>query len=469
MPRLSLYRPQKGNDYKFIDRTASEMFQVGGTDLYLHKYLGPENPSDENATADQPQYDAVKETNIQDLLLLENRDRKYDPSIYKLRGVYNVADLDFNLSQFGLFIDNDVVYMTVHINDFIRSVGRKPLSGDVIELPHVKDEFALNDFDVSLPRYFVISDVGRAAEGFSPTWYPHLYRLKLTKIMDSQQYKDIFDQKVVDPVTGEETDTTLSDILSTYNKSIEINDAVIAQADADTNTAYNGTGMPEGKSGYETRQFYTLTVDQYGKPLLKTADETDIDASNNAFDVSRIAERPKRTGYQGYLVGDGVPDNGVEFGHGVTFPENPYDGDFWLRTDFFPNRLFRYDGTRWVKYEDAVRHTLTNTDTRQTQKTSFINNDNATGVNMIASEVVKMSSTTNEIQTTHPFVTGMYATGIIGESVVRLEVTSGNGGLAKVTFPETINIGAQVQWKLYTASIKQRVAISKAIKPRADL
>jgi len=460
MPRLSLYRPQKGNDYKFIDRTASEMFQVGGTDLYLHKYLGPENPSDENATADQPQYDAVKETNIQDLLLLENRDRKYDPSIYKLRGVYNVADLDFNLSQFGLFIDNDVVYMTVHINDFIQAVGRKPLSGDVIELPHVKDEFALNDFDVSLPRYFVISDIGRAAEGFSPTWYPHLYRLKLTKIMDSQQYKDIFNQKIVDPVTGEETDTTLSDILSTYNKSIEINDAVIAQAEANS-----------PKSGYETQQFYTLTVDQYGKPALFTVDDasTPPDASSTSLDVSRIADRPKRTGYQGYLVGDGIPDNGVDFGHGVTFPDSPFEGDFWLRTDFFPNRLFRYDGARWIKYEDSVRHTLSNTNTRQTLKTSFINNDNATGVNMIASEVVRMSSTTNQIQTTYSYTADMYATGIIGESVVKLDVTNGVGGKAIVTFPETINQGAQVQWKLYSNSIKQRVAVSKAVKPRADL
>jgi hypothetical protein len=40
MPRLSLYRPEKGNDYKFIDKTAWEMFQVGGTDVLVHKYIG---------------------------------------------------------------------------------------------------------------------------------------------------------------------------------------------------------------------------------------------------------------------------------------------------------------------------------------------------------------------------------------------------------------------------------------------
>ena len=135
------------------------MFQVGGADIYVHKYLGPKNPSDENATAAQPQYDFLSETNIQDLLFLENRDRVYDPSIYRMRAVYNVQDLDFNLSQFGLFIDNDTLYMTTHINDFIRTVGRKPLSGDVIEIPNLKDEFALNNADVSLPRYYVISDV----------------------------------------------------------------------------------------------------------------------------------------------------------------------------------------------------------------------------------------------------------------------------------------------------------------------
>ena len=345
------------------------MFQVGGTDIYLHKYLGPKNPSQADATADQPLYTdgdgnpIVKETNIQDLLFLENRDRTYDSSIYTLRGIYNVADIDFNLSQFGLFIDQDTVFMTVHINDFIQSIGRKPLAGDVIELPHLRDEFALNDFDVALPRYFVIDEVGRAAEGFSRTWYPHLYRLKLKKIVDSQQYKEIFDQKIVNPVTGVETATSLRDVLSTYNKQLSINDAILAQAEADA-----------PKSGYETRQFYTLAVDDKGNPALRTADETDIDASSLTLDASEESQKPKRSGYTGYLLGDGVPPNGADFGFGIQFPSNAIKDDYFLRNDMMPNRLFRYDGRRWIKVEDAVRHTLSNTDTRNTQRTGFINN-----------------------------------------------------------------------------------------------
>ena len=373
MPRLSLFKPEKGNDYKFIDRQISEMFAIGGTDLYLHKYLGA-NTDEANATADQPHYDTLKETNIQDLLFLENRDRKYDSSIYRVRGIYNVQNLDFNLSQFGLFIDNDTIFMTVHINDWIKHVGRKPLSGDVFEMPHLKDEFALNDYTMALPRYFVIEDVSRASEGFSITWWPHLYRIKLKKVTDSQQYADILNQPAID-ANGDPTDQTLRDILSTKAKELEINDAILAQAEADAPL-----------SGYQTQQFFTLAVDPTtGKPTLQTADQTAIDASTMGPDASVIHGRAVRSGYTGYLLGDGVPANGVEFGHGIQFPSTAYTNDYFLRTDFMPNRLFRYDGTRWVKTEDAVRMTMTNNDSRKTQKTGFINN---TTTNNIAGEQV---------------------------------------------------------------------------------
>ena len=49
-------------------------------------------------------------------------------------------------------------------------------------------------------------------------------------------------------------------------------------------------------------------------------------------------------------------------------------GDYFLRTDMIPNRLFRYSGTRWIKVEDNVRMTMTQTDTRNTQKAGFVNN-----------------------------------------------------------------------------------------------
>ena len=64
IPRLSLYKPERGNDYHFLDKQIQEMFTIGGTDINIHKFLGAVNPDEGEGTADQPTYDAVKETNL---------------------------------------------------------------------------------------------------------------------------------------------------------------------------------------------------------------------------------------------------------------------------------------------------------------------------------------------------------------------------------------------------------------------
>ena len=364
MPRLSLYKPEKGNDYTFLDKTVVEMFTVGGTDVFVHKYLGPNNPSEEEATASQPRYNAIKETNIQDMLFLENRDRKYDSSIYRMRGIYNVQDIDFDMSQFGLFLQNDTLFMTMPITQSVKILGRKVMPGDVFELPHLKDEYALNDYRVALKRFYVVEDVARAAEGFSPTWYPHLYRIKLKQIVDSQEFKEILDLPA-----EEGSSNTLRDVLSTYEKEMQINNAVLAQAEADA-----------PKSGYDIAHFYTLQVDDKGKPELVTTDITTLDTTTQNTLTDRVNQTPDKEGYDGYLLGDGIAPNGEQFGFGISFPTASDKGDYFLRTDFLPNRLFRYDGGRWVKIEDNVRMTLTNTNSRSTQKGTFINNTKTTSI-----------------------------------------------------------------------------------------
>ena len=366
MPRLSLYKPEKGKDYEFLDKTIQEMFTVGGTDVFVHKYLGPRNPDETEATADQPRYNAVKETNIQDMLFMENRDRKYDPDVYVMRGIYNVQDVDFDMSQFGLFLQNDTLFMTLPINYSVKTLGRKIMSGDVLELPHLKDEHALNDYSVALKRFYVVEDVNRASEGFSQTWYPHLYRIKMKQIVDSQEFKEILDLP-----TEDGSSQTLRDVLSTYEREMQVNDAVVGQAEADA-----------PKSGYDTSHLYTLQVDANNNPELVTTDEATIDASvaSGNLDASRVNQTPERSGYQGYLIGDGLAPNGEVFGHGISFPTASIEGDYFLRTDFMPNRLFRFDSRRWVKVEDAVRHNLTNSPTKNTQKGSFINNTKTTNI-----------------------------------------------------------------------------------------
>ena len=85
-----MWRPIQTNDYKFFDRTISEMFTVGGVDIYIHKYLGPragieDSAESGNYDATQPNYTTEDPLNIQDLFLLENRDRAYDPECQLFR------------------------------------------------------------------------------------------------------------------------------------------------------------------------------------------------------------------------------------------------------------------------------------------------------------------------------------------------------------------------------------------------
>ena len=291
MPRLSLYREQKQNDYRFLDRNISEQLTVGGTDLYIHKYAGP---LDQGPSTDftQPQYDAMEPTNIQDLLFLENRDRKYEKDIYRLRGHYSVQNLDFDLSQFGLFLSNDTIFINVHYNDMMDILGRKMMVGDVIELPHLLDYNPLKEtFPVALKRFYQITDCNFASEGFSPTWYPHMWRIKCEMLVDSQEFSDILEQPTdIDNYLGDwdksktypagyvvsfgdknyktlqevpagtkpnatspdiywvlDVTDTLKDVLGRYNENVRINDANLKEAERI---------VP--KAGYDTSKLYVV-------------------------------------------------------------------------------------------------------------------------------------------------------------------------------------------------------------------
>ena len=383
MPRLSIFKPEKGNDYKFFDRTIKEMFTVGGTDLHFHKYLGPYDQSSTNkdgpASPTEPQYsgDSLNERTIQDLLFLENRDRKYSPDVYVIRGIYNVQDQDFNLSQFGMFLQNDTIFLTVHMNDIVERLGRKPMSGDVIEFPHMKEDYSLDEsIPIALKRYYVIEDVNRAAEGFSQTWWPHLLRLKLKTLVDAQEFRDII---------GDATTTgSVASYMSTYNREKTINDQVVAQAELDS-----------PKAGFNYKQYYVAPIDERGNIRTDNVNSTDRISSDKP--INAVIDTPASSHYGFYLDGDGVAPNGNPAGFGITFPTSNVDtGDYFLRTDYLPNRLFRFDGTRWVKMEDSVRITMSNTDTRENWKTKFVNASGTTTINGLT--VDQRQSLTNALK-----------------------------------------------------------------------
>ena len=312
MPRLSLYRATKTNDFNFHDRTIREQFDIGGTAIHVHKYLGPKETINSDDPT-EPNYGSgleldptlgieinpegfINETKIQDLLFMENRDRKYDPDIFELRGVYNVTDNDFDLTQFGLFLTNDTMFITFHTNDMVAKVGRKLMPGDVLELPHLRDDLLLNHDRTAINKFYVVQDANRGSEGYSQTWYSHIWRVKVTPLTDTQEYADILG-------TADDPNSLKQD-LSSYKTEINISNAIIQSAELD-----DPLGIP-------------LVDHLFGQPT--TDDE---------YDHGEVLDR------------------------GDQFPQMPNDGDYFVREDFSPNRLFVYRGSRWQRLYDNVNDT----------------------------------------------------------------------------------------------------------------
>lgn len=334
MPRLSLYKPYKGNDYKFMDRSIREQFDIGGTAVHVHKYLGPKQINNSNDPT-EPNYGSgleldpslgieinpeglINETKIQDLLFMENRDRKYDPDVYELRGVYNVSDNDFDLTQFGLFLTNDTLFITFHTNDMVEKVNRKLMPGDVLELPHLRDDLLLSHDKEAINKFYVVQDASRGAEGFSQTWYSHIWRVKVAPLTDTQEYADILG-------TADDPNSLKNDI-SSYKTELNISNAIVASAEN-----ANPLNLP-------------LTEHLFG-----------IEDDNNEYNHGEVLE----TGDQ--------------------FPQMPNDGDYFVRTDFTPNRLFVYRGSRWHRlYDNITENTWSD---RTYNASSFVDNNATTVVN----------------------------------------------------------------------------------------
>jgi hypothetical protein len=216
-------------------------------------------------------------------------------------------------------------YMTFHINDMVEIMGRKLIAGDVIELPHLRDELLLDAGRQAVNKYYVVNDASKGAEGFSKTWYAHIWRVKLSPINDAQEYRDIL---------GSEHDVnSLKNAVSTYKSEFNISNAVVASAAQD---------------------------DPIGKSLI-----------DHLF------------GYD-YATSGGIVNRDDSYNHGEViasggeFPNNPKEGDFFIRSDFSPARMFVRRGNKWNRlYDNITDKTWSD---RTYNASGFINNDQHTTV-----------------------------------------------------------------------------------------
>lgn len=296
MSKFTLHKKTKTHDYYFMDGIVREQFRIGGTIVYVYKYEGPED-----TVVDKPDIPNFmgksNENDIQDSLYLENRDRKYSADIYELKGAYIMSDNDFDLSQFAMFTTNDILYITFHINDMVAILGRRLMPNDVLELPHLRDYLPLEIQQDPIPKFFSVQDTNRGGEGFSQTWYPHIWRAKIAPITDSHEYRNIL---------GDSDDPhSLKNKISIQHRLHDTTQKIVAAAEQEHD---------------------------FGSSIFDLADPPNV-----AQDV-----------LEEYAGGEKEHIN-----KGTEFPTNPTQKQLFLRTDFSPQRLYRRNGNIWERLYSA--------------------------------------------------------------------------------------------------------------------
>lgn len=333
MGRISLWNPVKGADYNFIDQTIGENFRIAGDGILVHMYEGP--------TTDAVGNTDTSLTTIQDVLFLTNNNRKYNPDVIELRGHHQPQDVNYDLSQFGVFLSSDTIRITFHYNDMLDALGRKLIAGDVLEFPSMRD-VPIFDNAVGINRYYVIQDALYAAAGYGQKWFPHIWLVRAKLMTASVEFTEIIDQASTGQTAGG-----------------------VGQGIGVMPEGFTETSTSDGNPGLGCNPDIKNSLDLFCK-IIKITDGIVAEAEKNAFFDPKFFESANlyiyldEKGYpiigSNYFSGDGAPpdlstDNannlvpsGPLVGAGISFPPGMTDGQYYLRIDYYPERLFQKQG-----------------------------------------------------------------------------------------------------------------------------
>ena len=333
MARISLWNPVKGNDFNFTDRVVNESLRISGDGILVHMYEGP--AIDSTGSTD------TSVTSIQDVLFLENTSRKYNPDVIELRGHHQPQDVNYDLSQFGIFLSSDTIRIQFGYTDMLDSLGRKLISGDVLEFPSMRD-VPIFDNAVGINRYYVVQDALYAAAGYGQKWFPHIWLVRAKLMTASPEFKEITDQAA----TGQ-------------------TDGGVGQGIGIMPAGFTDTADCDGNPGTGANPNITNSLNLFCK-ILNITDQNVAEAEQNAFFDPKFFESANLyiyldpiTNYpiigSNYFSGDGEPPNGGPLaGAGITFPPNMQDGEYYLRLDYYPERLFQKQGNCYKLIEVNV-------------------------------------------------------------------------------------------------------------------
>lgn len=471
-----MYSGQHDEEYRLMDSLVEEQYYIGGVTAWLYAYLGPKGNKDSRDKT-KPDYETLgsKITDIGNYIWMENSSRSYSVDAVSLPVVYQTQDASMDLQIPGLFLF-ETMDVTMPYNLMLASLGRKVMKGDVIELANLRDANPLDEESEALNRFYVVHDAFRAGDGYSHTWFHHIWKLRLVPMTDSPEFKDILG-------TGENEDD-LRNSLSTYQKELNIMDLIVGQADSevpymhwDNEHIHEAVPLPDISTvskGYEYPQnahvgsyyikqtlpvlyewngqwervpttkgqqppttaadgdfFWNLhfdhvrpivlqqyynSVQQWREVTIEQAEELPVNETGSGYFVHQLPDSPiLQLGSDGkwdvaaderklpYVDNkhnamdhrETLPDMNSVI-RGSQFPQDVPENTWFLRTDQQPETLWKFEGSKWRKFDYGGRMQWTGTNSTKArllnnreQYTDHNNNQHPSRVN--TADVIKPS------------------------------------------------------------------------------
>jgi hypothetical protein len=292
----------KGKYSEFSRQLIDVQFQIGGIYCYVYRLEGTfDQRRDElgvlvdeaGSTTDATNVDSF--LGIQDAVLGENRDRSYNfEEIPRIKGIFQISSSEMELLRFG-FKSNETISMEFSQAMVETELDRRFIQGDVIELPHLRE---VGPDGRVANKWYEVKDISWAPGGYDPTYQRHVVGVILQPLRHQQEFLDLFEN------VKDEYGNSLADQISNEKQLMGITEAI------------------QGKAGEHASTTWWDTTVMWFDP-----------------------EHPSRKPYR--WMDDGKPDNGEPVRQGTSFPVDVSSGDWYLRTDMVPSRLYRFNGTRW--------------------------------------------------------------------------------------------------------------------------
>jgi len=297
-----LYQKQRSANYNYIDRVVKSYLEQGGGLFHIYPMVSV------IGTDGKEHKIGEKGFTIGDPVFNENPQRKYSRETFDLWGVTQMKTPQFSFSFSGLsLLDGDEKEISFHYNSMVAQLGRKIMIGDVIEWTWLRDLDVLG-IETGQNKFYQVTSSERDEDGWAANYKYHLWKVKVKPITNTPEFQDLFnygdENDFYEDVNSPNGGGGLDPNNTTQENELNQNDSVLEEAEL------------LGPS-YRLHDEHHIYLDEN--------DQVYIDDRFIPIDI------------------DGIPNelNANEVQFGEYFPDNPQQGDYFLRVDYNPPKLFK--------------------------------------------------------------------------------------------------------------------------------